>query len=159
PVEVTPVGNTKPAIEEPKPPAIVAPIPRAVPVLDEPTPPLPAFSAIPMGMKQVGFQQPMDVRAPGEENLGYQIQLETPGPQRVSRRESEGSLHERMRQEARERPSPERITFPDEPILTKERYAGRHWPPMHELVAPQYVCHGRLLFEQPNSERFGWDLG
>lgn len=64
-----------------------------------------------------------------------------------------------MRQEARERPSPERIAFPEEPILSRDRYKGRHWTPTYEIVEPQYVCHGRLLFEELNSERYGWDLG
>src|SRR5262249_26755999 len=48
-------------------------------------------------------------------DLEYQIQLEPPGPQRLFQLESEKSLHERMRQEARERPIPERIEFPEEP--------------------------------------------
>jgi hypothetical protein len=159
PAEMAPVSKTTLAPEQPKPPAFVAPAPRPPAVLDEPVPPTPAFSSAPMGIKQTLYQQSSDSRQPGEENLGYQIQLETPGPQRVFRLESEGSFQERMRQEARERPVPERITFPEEPILTRERYAGRHWAPLHEIVEPVYTCHGRLLFEQPNSERFGWDLG
>ena len=35
----------------------------------------------------------------------------------------------------------------------------RVWPPTVEVVEPIYVCHGRLLFAQPNYERQGWDLG
>jgi hypothetical protein len=30
---------------------------------------------------------------------------------------------------------------------------------MVELVEPGYVCHRRLLFEQPNFERYGYDYG
>ena len=30
---------------------------------------------------------------------------------------------------------------------------------MVELVEPSYVCHGRLYFEQINSERYGWNIG
>ncbi len=26
-------------------------------------------------------------------------------------------------------------------------------------VAPYYVCHGRLYFQQINAERYGWDFG
>ena len=55
----------------------------------------------------------------------------------------------------------ERVTFPDEPILSRETYYGRGaaWPHVTELVAPNYVCYGRLLFQQTNMERYGWDLG
>jgi hypothetical protein len=99
------------------------------------------------------------LRAPGEDSTDYQIQLEPPGPQRLFRLESEASLQERMRQEARERPSPERILFPEEPILSRDAYAGRSWSPMSEHAEPNYVCHKRLYFEQLNAERYGWDLG
>jgi hypothetical protein len=64
-----------------------------------------------------------------------------------------------MRQEARERPIPERITFPEEPIISKDKYAGRKFPTNNLRVEPHYVCYGRLYFEDKNSERYGWDLG
>jgi hypothetical protein len=64
-----------------------------------------------------------------------------------------------MRQEARQRPTLERITFPEEPILSKEAYTPRVFPPSQEVVEPNYVCYERLYFEQINSERYGWDLG
>ena len=51
--------------------------------------------------------------------------------------------------------------IPDEPVLSRETYYGRGaaWPHTTELVAPNYVCYGRLLFQQTNMERYGWDLG
>src|SRR5262249_45161192 len=70
----------------------------------------------------------------------------------------EDSLHERMRQEARQRTPMERLTFPDEPVVSDRPYAGRSWPPSVETVEPTYVCYGRLYFEQKNPERYGWDL-
>ncbi|MBV9124000.1 MAG: hypothetical protein JO112_11630 [Planctomycetes bacterium] len=88
-----------------------------------------------------------------------QIQLTPPGPEVVFRRESEANLQVRMQQEARSRPVPERIDFPEEPVLSKERYAGRAFPPLQEVVEPSYVCYRRLYFEDINSERYGWDLG
>jgi hypothetical protein len=88
-----------------------------------------------------------------------QIQLEPPGPQRLFRLEGEDALMERMRQEALERRTRERITFPDVPVLSRETYHGRCWPRRDMLVEPYYVCYGRLLFEQKNFERYGWDLG
>jgi hypothetical protein len=94
-----------------------------------------------------------------EELPEYQIQLEPPGPERLFRLESEQTLQERMRQEARQRPTLERIAFPDEPILSTSAYTARAFPPAQECVEPNYVCYRRLFFEDINSERYGWDLG
>src|SRR5262249_14329399 len=68
-------------------------------------------------------------RQSSEQSLEYQIQLEPPGPQRLFQLESERSLQERMRQEARERPVPERIVFPEEPIVTGGAPNPRPFPP------------------------------
>jgi hypothetical protein len=97
---------------------------------------------------------------PGAETaeLSY-IQLNPPGPERLFRLESDASLQERMRQEARQRVPLERITFPEEAPLTTEPYRPRKFPLGMELVEPHYVCYHRLLFEEVNSERYGWDLG
>ncbi len=73
--------------------------------------------------------------------------------------ESEAALFERMRQEARERPVPERIDFPPEPLIASGNYSGRSYPPSTEIVEPAYQSYGRLYFEQKNFERYGWDLG
>jgi hypothetical protein len=88
-----------------------------------------------------------------------QVPLEPPGLERVTRLESEESLNQRIRQEYRARRTMERVPFPDEPIVSTERYRGREFPPLSMLVEPNYVSHGPLLFEQINSERYGWDLG
>jgi hypothetical protein len=120
-------------------------------------------------LKPAGFMQaatyqqpPMSGRqAPGPDTLQeYQIQLEPPGPQRIFRLESEASLNERMRQEARERPVPDRIVFPSEPVVGgKEATPPRNLPSSTMLIEPSYLCYNRLYFEQPNFERYGWDLG
>jgi hypothetical protein len=113
-------------------------------------------------LRSVGFQQPgipQGTARGGEEQVEFQVQLEPPGPQRLFRLESERSLNERMRQEARERPSPERIAFPEEPVVTGGGPLTRAFPPAQELVEPYYVCYNRLYFEDLNSERYGWDLG
>lgn len=98
-----------------------------------------------------------------EETQEYQVQLEPPGPLRLFRLESENALRERMRQEVRERTPPgippERIAFPDEPVLSRLPYPGRSFPPGTLTVEPIYVCYDRLYFEQKNAERYGWDLG
>jgi hypothetical protein len=99
-----------------------------------------------------------DIRAPSEEGE-VQIQLSPPGPDRIfGRRDSERSLQVRMQQEVRQQKR-QPIDFPDEPILSTQRYAGRVFPPMTETVEPNYLCYERLYFEDKNSERYGWDLG
>lgn len=120
--------------------------------------------AIPTGTgdseRSVVQAQRMDgTPATTDDSQEYHIQLDPPGPSRLFKLESQQTLQERMRQEARQRSSLERIQFPEEPIISKERYAGRHWLPTNKLVAPAYVCHGPLLFEERNAERQGWDLG
>jgi hypothetical protein len=102
--------------------------------------------------------QPGEMR-PGEEITEFKIQLEPPGLERVTRRESERNLQQRMIQEARNRPNIERIEFPEEPPLTKAPYEPRAFPPRTKAVEPNYVCYRRLHFEELNSERYGWDLG
>jgi hypothetical protein len=94
--------------------------------------------------------------------LEFDIQLEPPGPDRLfGTLVSERDLMERIRQENKEREPTNQIEFPEVPILSREVYMGRGtvWPERALLVAPNYVCYGRLLFEQRNAERYGWDLG
>jgi len=102
-----------------------------------------------------------DPRIPEEQQAlqDIQVQLDPPGPFRLFEFKSEKGLEETLIQEARNRNPPDKITFPEEPILTRERYYGRNWPPMVCSVEPYYVGYNRLLFEQKNAERFAWDLG
>ncbi len=72
---------------------------------------------------------------------------------------SDDTLIERWRQQNRGRKPMERILVPEDPPIPAEGYAGRNWSPMQRLVEPGYVSYGRLLFEDKNSERYGWDLG
>jgi hypothetical protein len=89
----------------------------------------------------------------------YKIPFDLPGSERLFRIESEEALFQRMSQEARER-KPEELVFPEEPVLSKEPYYGRGWKKtMNMKVEPHFVCHGRLEFEQINSERYGWEFG
>lgn len=147
--------------------------PRTVPALQPPalgpvTPPTGVTAGVNSALAPTPDLQPVlmqapvpqpPVKAPTEETSDIQVQLEPPGLDRVTRRESEASLQERMRQEARGRRPLDRIDFPPEPILSTEKYAGRSFPPTVEVAEPNYVCHQRLYFEEKNSERYGWDLG
>jgi hypothetical protein len=120
-------------------------------------PPVPVAVATDGDVQQTVYQQP--ARLPTGDQREYQIQLAPPGPQQLFRLESEERLQERMRQEALERSPPERIQFPPEPILSRATFRGRNWPEQKMTVEPNYVCYGRLFFEERNAERYGWDLG
>jgi hypothetical protein len=98
----------------------------------------------------------------GEEGKSeYQIQLEPPGLERISRLDSEEKLHERIKQETKERDPNDRVTFPEEPILSRDTYLGREalWPRTNRIVEPYFTNYQRLYFQQINAERYGWDLG
>jgi hypothetical protein len=114
-------------------------------------------------LRLVSYQAPMPgAQTPtggASEELQYHLQLEPPGLRRLIRLDSEKQLDERLRQEARERPNPERIQFPQEPIISREKYVGRHFAHSEEVVEPNYLVYERLYFEERNSERYGWDLG
>jgi hypothetical protein len=99
------------------------------------------------------------MRAQREEDQGYLIKLQPPGPQQVFKLESEASLYERIRQEGKERPSMDRIVFPDEPVVGVGPHLPRDFVQSKILVEPNYLCYDRLYFEDINSERYGWDLG
>lgn len=121
---------------------------------------MPAFARQPQAVPPRG-----DMRNP-EQNLDFNqrptisLQLEPPGLERLAQAlQSDEQLKERIRQENRERPALERITFPSDPVLSLDTYRGRKWDPLRLEVAPYYVCHGRLPFQQLNFERYGWDLG
>jgi len=95
----------------------------------------------------------------GDVSTTFRVPLDLPGPQELFRLDSEATVFARMKQEARAKTPPERITFPEEPILSRRPYYGRAWPLSKMFVEPHYLCHKRLLFEQINQERYGWDLG
>jgi hypothetical protein len=86
--------------------------------------------------------------------------LVLPGPQRLfGILESEAASRERMINRAKETNPGERLEFPSSPELSRGKYAGRNWPEGKTFAEPNYVCYQRLLFEQKNFERYGWDLG
>lgn len=94
-----------------------------------------------------------------DEHFDFTVATELPGPEHFFRRESEAQFFERIRQESKGPPGSSRIIFPEEQPLTRDAYQPRCFPRITHLVEPANVCHGRLLFEQPNFERAGWDFG
>jgi len=85
------------------------------------------------------------------------IQVQPPSPAHLFRVESEASMRQRLIEEALRANAPQPM-FPPAPA-SPAPFAGRSWPERVTCVEPSYVCYGRLLFEQINSERYGWNLG
>ena len=80
------------------------------------------------------------------------------GNPELFRLESEQRLRERAQAEAKtagKRPLP----FPTEPTLSPVRRPGPNAVATVAVVEPSYLCYDRLMFEEKNSERYGWDLG
>jgi hypothetical protein len=127
---------------EPYVPAAPAPLPEPLLALQAPK-------------KDAG---PMGARG-GDESLQVLIPLEPPGPARLFKLDTEAELYERMRQDARNQGLDNRINFPEEAVVSRDKYKGRSFPPAVEVAEPYYVCYNRLLFQEINSERYGWDLG
>jgi hypothetical protein len=83
-----------------------------------------------------------------------------PGPEELFRAESEAALLARLHRQAEADPKKaQRWEVPKDPEMPREAYVGRFWPPLHEQAEAGFVCYNRLLFEQLNCERYGWDLG
>jgi hypothetical protein len=93
------------------------------------------------------------------EDASYTIQVDPPGPQRLFRLDTESELLERVRQTGRQLRQQDADVFPVEEPVATEPYPGRYWPESFKYAEPGYVCYQRLLFEQRNYERWGWDLG
>jgi hypothetical protein len=118
---------------------------------------------VPPRLQQVRYQPgiPGTSDAAIDRRSDYQIQLEPPGLERLSRLDSDVALQERIRQETLTHDQNERVTFPESPILSRERYKGRGklWKPLQLTVEPDFTIYHRLFFEDQNSERYGWELG
>jgi hypothetical protein len=89
----------------------------------------------------------------------FQYLVSPPSSESIFRLESEADLFVRMEQEWRDNGHTDRLIFPDEPSISQDKYLGRAWPQYTEIAEPNYVCYKRLMFEQLNYERQGWDLG
>jgi len=89
----------------------------------------------------------------------YQYLVQPPSAERIFTLESEAELFKRMQQEWRDAGHTDQLPFPDEPIISRDKYLGRAWPQYTEIAEPNFVCYKRLMFEQLNYERQGWDLG
>lgn len=127
---------------------------------------LPAIQNEPMPLPNMQPMQPMPngiqlatdkYRTKPDDYSGQRFQGDLPSLQTFTRLESEEKLRQRMIQEARQKG--ERLVFPEEQPTPRPMILARRWPPLREVVEPGFVLHERLLFEQPNFDRYGWDLG
>ncbi len=133
---------------------------------------IPATHVVPVSAPN----QPVKVQngkapAGADEAADIFVRTELPGSQTLFRsRDSEGQFYERIRQEVKRVPGSSPAIFPEETPISKESYTQPAYPRldpvtklpyarMTELVEPSYVCHRRLLFEQPNFERLGYNFG
>jgi len=99
---------------------------------------------------------------PASNNAAFPPPLVAPAPKdemRVPppvlfRLEAEAILHKRIKVEKKD----DKLEFPPQPVEDKP-YAQRTFAPMAVEAEPNFVCYGRLLFEEKNTERYGWDLG
>ena len=80
------------------------------------------------------------------------------GKPEVFRLESERHLRERAQAEAKaagKRPLP----YPTAPTLPLVARPGPSGTPTGVRIEPTSLCYDRLMFEEKNSERYGWELG
>ena len=120
-------------------------------------PPPPGWNA-PMPKKSMSILRTAYQPTTPRSGLGETVDLDPPGSEELFRLESESQLFERFRQSAFNGGA-DRIEFPPEPKLSDRPYYGRAWPRQYLVAEPNYVCHGRLYFEEMNSERYGWEMG
>jgi hypothetical protein len=152
-----PVLGTPPELTPPPPSAPVDDVgaPEAVAVQPQ--------AAAGAQQPQIKYIQPVSDKGPPPGKVEEAKETtDLPDPGLLFRRDSEKQVFQRMALEAPKKEAV-KITFPDEIVISKEKYVHRpltgHWPRQITTVAPSYVCHGRLYFEQLNFERYGWELG
>lgn len=137
---------------------VMRPSPVPVPVGPLTPPPLgtPTFNT--MSMQTDLKKKPSDDTT-AEEERAFALTLDIPGNEELFRREGEGKLQERIREEFKKQGVTDPIEFPQVPVLSKTPFPGRSFSRQMATVEPNYVTHGRLYFEDRNHERYGWDFG
>ncbi len=87
------------------------------------------------------------------------LRLTPPTPAVLFRLEPETALRERIRKEALADPKLPRPEFPEDRSPGPAVVTPRFWPWHTRLVEPNYLCYGRLYFQQTQAERYGRSLG
>jgi hypothetical protein len=155
-----------------------------IPMLTDPTPiqapakPTPMVGPMPIPstpitntpmLTLVQTQPPDSPPVGGEADYGtladYGIETKPPTLARLFRLESEQELQARIIKEIENRPvkpGEQRevgVKFPDYKPLTDDPFQMREFGGLIKQIEPNFVCHGRLDFEDLNVERYGWEFG
>ena len=164
------------------PPAVLPPLSRptavALPQQSPPVMPIPTYSAparytatvavpeqaVPVSPSGAGLGQDPRKDDPkttdgtkkpdGENSNNYKVNTELPTREVLYLLEGEQKLEVRIRNE-----SGNSEKFPPKPVLSSADFQGRAYPRSQIMAESNTVCHGKLLFEERNAERYGWDLG
>lgn len=107
---------------------------------------------------QTQFRTPSNFLRIDETGQDFDIRFDLPGPELLFQLDSENRMIERMKQERRKYKKDE-LTFPEQPVLSREAYRGRNWDKTKMCVESHFVVHRRLFFEELNAERYGWEVG
>ncbi len=150
--EPQPAAET--VVEPPRPVAILTGVRPLTGEPDEDAKSAVAVQAVPPGTAPV----PPPKSSAADEELDL-LQLKPPRPDRLFRLESEQAMRERIRKEAQANPKLPRPEFPPEGPPSAGTLTPRIWPWYTWAVEPNYLCHGRLFFEQTLAERYGRDFG
>jgi hypothetical protein len=140
--------EAKPALPVIARPQAPAPDPIAVPAPARPSPP-PAAAPV----RSVLYQTPtvQDKTLPGTPPTAAD-----PVKADVFRLDNNAVLEARIRAYIG-RPD---LKIPPLPDLAKGKaFEPRTYPPAKVELEPGFVVHGRLLFEEKNAERYGWEMG
>ena len=151
-----PIGTDWRPTGQPKPQPLPTTLQKVEPVQFKAPPPTKITQPPPEEITRVAAQ--MKSRT-GEDDYEFTVRIEPPGIDVITKRNSEEQFFQELRDEARKRPGLARIFFPEEEPATTRPFLARQFPYRVRIVEPNYVCHGLLLYEQKNFDRYGWDLG
>lgn len=140
-------------LEAPRQPPPEAP-PEAPPELPPPSAPIAQEEKKP----QPKEAKPLKIEDAGDLFVKF-LELKVPTRDRLFVLESEERLRLRMADDARAHQLPLKFEFPDAKLPAAEPETPRARPAHSLLIEPDYLCTGRLWFEQPRSERYGRELG
>lgn len=140
----------KPAQESSPSQAVVPPAP---PALSRPVAIPFETSSTPVTTRNAVFQPPMGTTPPNE--------LKPPTRDEVFRFDSDEQLQARIRRQLLEEYRIQDLRILSAPTggPVSTNLPARTIPAMQVLIEPSYVVHRRLMFEEMNTERAGWDIG
>lgn len=137
------VWQMSPAVLVPPAATGVVPVRHSVPT--EPVDPVPS------GIIRISSQEKTGETASGDRPTLF-------GNPEVFRLESEHRLRERAQAEAKAA-GKQPLPFPKDPTSPPVARLGPSHRPTIARIEPAYLFYERLMFEEKNSERYGWDLG